>query len=297
MHILISGAGGLIGTQLGARLELTGHRVTRLVRRSAGANEVFWNPALGELNPANIEGVDAVVHLSGAGIADKRWSNAYKKEILESRTKSTSLLVRTLASLTRKPSVLLSGSAIGIYGDRDDSILNETSSLGTSFLADVCKQWESAAAAANSVGIRTVFLRTGIVLTPKGGALKKQLPLFKLGLGGKFGRGKQWQSWITLDDEIRAIEFLLTTPVSGAVNLTAPFPVTNSEFTSTLARVLHRPAVIPVPSLFPKLLLGSELAESLLFSGQRVTPSVLTTNGFKFTHEHLDEALRSLLNK
>lgn len=297
MHILISGARGLIGTQLSARLELTGHRVTRLVRRPAGPNEVSWNPALGELDPVDIEGVDAVVHLSGAGIADKRWSNSYKKEILESRTKPTDLLARTLASLTRKPSVLLSGSATGIYGARDDLEVDETSSLGTSFLADVCQQWEFAATAATNAGIRTVFLRTGIVLSSKGGALKKQLPLFKLGLGGKFGSGKQWQSWITLDDEIRAIDFLLTTPVSGAVNLTAPFPVTNSEFTSTLARVLHRPAKIPIPSLFPKLLLGRELAESLLFSGQRVIPSVLTANGFRFTHQHLEEALRSLLNK
>ena len=297
MHILISGASGLIGTQLSAHLELTGHQVTRLVRRSAGPNEVFWSPASGELNPSSIEGIDAVVHLSGAGIADKRWSNSYKKEILESRTKSTDLLARTLASLSRKPAVLLSGSAIGIYGAREDLPLDETSSLGTSFLADVCQQWESAATAAKNAGIRTAFLRTGIVITSKGGALKKQLPLFKLGLGGKFGSGKQWQSWITLDDEIRAIEFLLTAPVSGAVNLTAPNPVTNSEFTSTLARVLHRPALIPVPAIFPKLLLGSELAESLLFSGQRVVPAILTANGFKFTHEHLDEALRSLLNK
>ena len=297
MHILISGARGLIGTQLSAHLALTGHQITRLVRRAAGPNEVSWNPALGELNPASIEGIDAVIHLSGAGIADKRWTDTYKREILESRTKSTDLLAKTLASLTRKPSVLLSGSAIGIYGARDDVQVDETSLPGASFLADVCQRWESAATAATNAGIRTVFLRTGIVLTPKGGALKKQLPLFKFGLGGRFGRGKQWQSWITLDDEIRAIEFLLTAPVTGAANLTAPNPVTNSEFTSTLARVLHRPALIPVPSLFPKLLLGSELAESLLLSGQRVFPSVLTTNGFKFTHQRLEEALRSLLNK
>lgn len=297
MNILISGAGGLIGTQLSAHLERTGHRVIRLVRRPASTDEVSWNPVKNQLNPADIEGVDSVIHLSGAGIGDKRWTKSYKKEILESRTLSTNLLARTIASLNRKPTAFLSGSAIGIYGARDDTVLNETSTLGTSFLADVCKQWESAATPAVQSGIRTVFLRTGIVLTPKGGALKKQLPLFKLGLGGKFAGGKQWQSWITLDDEVRAIEFLLTAPVSGAVNLTAPNPVTNAEFTSILARVLHRPALLSIPSFGPKLLLGSELADSLLFTGQRVLPSVLTSNGFSFTHAHLEEALRSLLNK
>lgn len=297
MHILISGASGLIGTRLSAHLEHTGHRVTRLVRRPAAANEISWDPAKNQLNQADIEDIDAVVHLSGAGIGSKRWTNSYKKEILESRTLSTELLARTISSLDKKPSVFLSGSAIGIYGARDDAVLDETSAIGTSFLADVCKQWESAATPATSAGIRTVFLRTGIVLTPMGGALKKQLPLFKLGLGGKFGRGTQWQSWITLDDEVRAIEFLLTAPVFGAVNLTAPNPVTNAEFTSILARVLHRPTLLPMPSFGPKLLLGGELADSLLFTGQRVIPSVLSANGFKFTHAHLEEALRSLLNK
>lgn len=297
MNILISGASGLIGTELSAHLERLGHRVTRLVRRLAGTNEVLWNPAQNQLDPAAIEGVDAVIHLSGASIGDKRWTNSYKKEILESRTLPTNLLARTIASLNKKPEVFLSGSAIGIYGARDDMALNEASTLGVSFLADVCKQWESATTPAIQAGIRTVFLRTGIVLTPKGGALKKQLPLFKIGLGGKFAGGKQWQSWITLDDEVRAIEFLLMSQISGAVNLTAPNPVTNSEFTSTLARVLHRPALLSIPSFGPRLLLGSELAESLLFTGQRVIPSMLIANGFTFSHDHLEEALRSLLNK
>ena len=297
MNILISGASGLIGTELSSHLERAGHRVTRLVRRPAGTNEILWNPAQGQLDPASIEGTEAVIHLSGASIGDKRWTNSYKKEILESRTLSTSLLARTIASLNKKPEVFLSGSAIGIYGARDDTALDEASTLGDSFLADVCKQWESAATPAIQAGIRTVFIRTGIVLTPKGGALKKQLPLFKVGLGGKFAGGKQWQSWITLDDEVRAIEFLLKAQISGAVNLTAPNPVTNSEFTSTLARVLHRPALLPIPSFGPKLLLGGELAESLLLTGQRVIPSVLIANGFTFSHDHLEEALRSLLNK
>ncbi|MFA5775030.1 MAG: TIGR01777 family oxidoreductase [Ilumatobacteraceae bacterium] len=297
MHILISGASGLIGSRLGAHLEVLGHRVTRLVRRHSNANEISWNPTSGHLNPADIEGVDAVVNLSGASIAEKRWTKPYKKEILDSRVQSTTLLATTIASLKAKPQVFLSGSAIGIYGDRSDEVLNESSPLGNSFMSDVCKQWESAASPAIAAGIRTAFLRTGIVLTPTGGALKKQLPLFKFGLGGKFASGEQWQSWITLDDEVRAIEFLLTTQVNGAVNLTAPNPVTNSEFTKTLARVLHRPAVLPIPSFGPKLLLGRELAESLLFSGQKVIPSVLASQGFIFTHERLEEALRSLLHK
>jgi len=297
MNVLVSGASGLIGTQLSAHLEHGGHQVTRLVRRPANTNEVSWNPAKGQLNPADIEGIDAVIHLSGASIGDKRWTNSYKKEILGSRTLSTKLLARTIATLDKKPTVFLSGSAIGIYGARDDVPLDETSTLGSSFLADTCKQWESAASAAQTAGIRTVFLRTGIVLTPKGGALKKQLPLFKLGLGGKFGDGTQWQSWITLEDEVRAIEFLLTASVSGAVNLTSPNPVTNAEFTSTLARILHRATLFPIPSFAPKLLLGGELVESLLLTGQRVLPSVLTANGFRFTNTHLEESLQSLLDK
>ncbi len=297
MKIVISGASGLIGTQLSAQLTKSGHDVWRLVRRGAGANEISWDPAKGILNAADVEGADAVIHLSGAGIADKRWTASYKKEILDSRTLSTGLLAKTIASLHKRPAVFLSGSAIGIYGSRGDEILDERSANGTSFLADVCKQWEAAAAPAVSAGIRTVFLRTGIVLTPKGGALKKQLPLFKLGFGGKFSSGKQWQSWISLDDEVRAIEFLLTAPISGAVNLTAPNPVTNAEFTRTLAKVLKRPALLSIPSFGPKLLLGGELADALLFTGQRVLPNALTASGFKFAHTELADALRSLLNK
>lgn len=297
MKIIISGASGLIGTELSSHLKRSGHDVWRLVRRSAGKNEISWDPAKGVLNGADIEGTDAIVHLSGAGIGDKRWTPSYKKEILDSRTLSTGLLARTIASLSRKPTVFLSGSAIGIYGARGDEKLDEQSTNGKSFLADVCKQWEAAAEPAISAGIRTVLLRTGIVLTPRGGALKKQLPLFKIGAGGKFGRGDQWQSWISLDDEIRAIEYLLTANVSGPVNLTAPNPVTNAQFTTTLAKVLKRPALLPIPSFGPKLLLGGELADALLFTGQRVLPNALEASGFKFAHSNLEEALRSLLKK
>jgi len=297
MKIVVSGSSGLIGTQLVTKLSSSGHDVIRLVRRSPKSGEIQWNPKSGTLDAAALEGVDAVIHLSGAGIGDKRWTAGYRKEILDSRTASTALLATTIASLSRKPSVFLSGSAIGIYGARNDEQLTEVSTHGTGFLAEVCEQWEAAAKPAIDAGIRTVFLRTGIVLTPKGGALKKLLPLFKLGVGGKFGNGKQWQSWISLDDEIGAIEHLLSTKVSGAVNLTAPNPVTNAEFTKVLASVLKRPAVVPVPTFAPKILLGGELADALLFTGQRVIPAALNASGYMFKHTTLESALRSLLSK
>lgn len=297
MKIVISGASGLIGTQLVTTLKSSGHEVVQLVRRSAAAGQIMWDPKSGKLDPASLEGCDAVIHLSGAGIGDKRWSDAYRKEILDSRTATTSLLANTIASLQRKPSVFLSGSAIGIYGARGDEQLTETSEHGTGFLADVCEQWEAAAKPAIDAGVRTVFLRTGIVLSPKGGALKKLLPLFRLGVGGKFGNGKQWQSWISMDDEVASIIHLLTADVSGAVNLTAPQPVTNAEFTKVLARVVKRPAIVPVPTFAPKILLGGELADALLFTGQRVMPQVLTASGYVFKHSTLESALRSLLTK
>ena len=297
MKIVISGASGLIGTQLVTSLKSSGHEVVQLVRRSAAAGQIMWDPKSGKLDPASLEGCDAVIHLSGAGIGDKRWNDAYRKEILDSRTATTSLLANTIASLQRKPSVFLSGSAIGIYGARGDEQLTETSAHGTGFLADVCKQWEAAAKPAVDAGVRTVFLRTGIVLSPKGGALKKLLPLFRLGVGGKFGNGKQWQSWISMDDEVASIIHLLTANVSGAVNLTAPQPVTNAEFTKVLARVVKRPAIVPVPTFAPKILLGGELADALLFTGQRVMPHALTASGYVFKHSTLESALRSLLTK
>ncbi|NCV75311.1 TIGR01777 family protein [bacterium] len=297
MKIVISGASGLIGKRLVEQLQHHGHDVVRLVRRAAGTGEVMWDPKAGVLSASALEGADAVIHLSGAGIGDKRWTTSYKREILESRTLTTNLIATTIANMNRKPSVFLSGSAIGIYGPRGDEQLNEVSTDGTSFLADVCKQWEDAAKPASDAGIRTVLLRTGIVLTTKGGALKRQLPLFQLGLGGKFGNGKQWQSWISIDDEVGAIEHLLTANVSGAVNLTAPNPVTNAEFASTLARVVKRPAFLPIPPFAPKAILGGELADALLFTGQRVLPAALNASGYQFVHPTLEVALRALLNK
>ena len=297
MKIIISGASGLIGKPLVKKLSLAGHEVVQLVRRTPNANESQWNPATGQIDASVIDGADAVIHLSGAGIGDRRWTTKYKQELVESRTKSTALLASTIANCAKKPSVFLSGSAIGIYGPRGDEELTEQSSNGSSFLADICKQWEAAAKPAVDAGARTVYLRTGIVLTPLGGALKKQLPLFKLGLGGKFGDGRAWQSWISLDDELAAIEHLLTAKVSGAVNLTAPNPVTNADFTTTLARTIKRLAILPIPKFGPQLLLGAELADALLFTGQRVMPAELLKSGFVFKHSTIEVALRALLNK
>ncbi len=299
MEIAITGATGLIGTALTESLRAGGHRVVALTRGTARAtgDQIGWDPAKGTIDAASLEGIDAVVHLAGAGIGDHRWTDDYKREIRNSRTVGTALIATTLAALDRKPSVLLSGSAIGWYGDRADEVLTETSAGGSGFLAEVCRDWEAATAPAQATGIRVAHLRTGIVLTPRGGALKKLLPLFKIGAGGRFGKGTQWQSWISLDDEIGAITHLLTADVQGAVNLTAPNPVTNAELSKVLASVLHRPSFLPVPSFGPKLLLGAELADNLLFSGQRVLPEVLQGSGYRFAHPTLEQALRSLLSK
>lgn len=299
MRIVISGSTGLIGTALVEHLRSQGHTVVQLVRRpAAGTDQATWDPAAGTLDPAVINGADAVINLSGAGIGDKRWTDEYKRELLSSRVDTTGLLARTIAAVDEKPAVFLSGSAIGWYGPRGDELLDETEPRpGSTFLADICVQWEAAAQPAADAGVRTALLRTGIVLTPAGGALKKQLPLFKFGLGGKFAKGSQWQSWISLPDEVRAIAHLLTTDVAGPVNLTAPTPVTNAEFTKVLAAVLKRPAIVPVPSFGPKLLLGGELADALLFTGQRVVPSALTASGFVFEHPTLEVALRALLGR
>lgn len=295
MRIVISGSSGLIGTALVSHLRDDGHDVVRLVRRPAGAGEATWDPSTGTLDRAVIDGADAVVNLAGAGIGDKRWTADYKAQLLSSRLDTTSLLSSTIAACASRPSVFLSGSAIGFYGARGDEALDETAAPGTDFLADLVVQWEAATAPAEAAGTRVAHLRTGIVLAKQGGALKKQLPLFKFGLGGRFGSGRQYQSWIGLEDEVRAIVFLLTAPVSGPVNLTAPNPVTNAEFTKVLASVLHRPAFLPIPSFGPKLLLGSELVEHLLLTGQRVVPGVLQRAGFEFRHPELAGALEAIL--
>ena len=297
MRVVISGATGLIGTALCATLSDAGHDVVRLVRRNATANDILWDPARRSMPAGALSGADAVVHLAGAGIGDRRWSDNYRREILESRTASTSMLADAIATTEDGPRVFLSGSAIGYYGATGDEQLDESSPAGSGFLADVCVQWEAAAAPAVQAGARVAFLRTGIVLSPAGGALKKLLPLFTIGAGGRFGSGRQWQSWISLPDEVGAIVHLLTAEVSGPVNLTAPNPLTNAEFTKVLASVMRRPALLPVPRLGPALLLGGDLADALLYTGQRVMPGVLTRSGYQFQHPALDMALRALLGR
>lgn len=299
MDILITGASGLIGSAVREQLLEDGHRAIALVRRAprGGADEIRWDPEQGLIDVSELEGLDGVVHLAGAGIGDHRWTAAYKQEVLQSRVQGTTLLARTLTNLDRPPSVMVSGSAIGYYGDRGNELLTEQSGPGDLFLSKVCVAWERAAAAASEAGIRVPIIRTGIVLDSDKGALPKLLPLFKLYAGGRMGSGHQWWSWISLADEVRAITWLLDpeTDVDGPVNLTAPGTVTNADFTRALGRVLHRPTFLTVPSFGPKLLKGPELAQELLFASQRVAPAVLHANGFEFDHPDLDTALRSVL--
>ncbi len=299
MEIVIAGSSGLIGTALRESLAADGHRPIALVRRPPrpGQDEIEWDPAAGELDNDAIDGVDAVINLAGASIGDHRWTDDYRRTLVESRTDTTSLLASACAAAGKPPSVFLGGSAIGYYGSRGDEVLTESSTRGQGFLSDLVQAWEAAAQPAIDAGIRTCFLRSGIVLDSDGGVLPKFLPLFKLGIGGRFGSGEQYFSWISIDDEIAAIEFLLADEsISGPVNLTAPNPVTNAEFTEALADVLNRPAFLSVPAFGPRLLLGTDRADSLLFEGQRVEPAVLTDAGFGFQHETVTEALSHVLD-
>ncbi len=300
MRVLVTGSSGLIGRELVAELGRQGHQATRLVRRPvAGAGEATWDPAAGTIDAAALEGHDAAVHLAGAGIGDHRWSDAHKRAVLDSRVQGTGLLARTLASLDRPPEVLASGSAVGYYGYESGEPVTETSPKGSGFLADVVGAWEEAAAPAQEAGIRTVRLRSGVVLTAKGGALKKQLLPFKLGFGGRLGDGKQWLSWISLDDEVAAIIHLLSAgSTSGPVNVTSPQPVTNKEFTATLARVLHRLAFIPVPTPALHALFGKEMTKEMLLGGQKVLPVRLQAEAcYTFAHPELEGALRHTLRR
>jgi len=297
MRIAITGSTGLIGSALSTELREQGHDVVPVVRRAPGDNEIGWSVAERRIDDGAFDGIDAVVHLAGAGIGDKRWTDEYKELVLESRTVGTALVAQAVNEAANPPSVLLSGSAIGYYGASPTAEFSEGDPVGTGFLAEVCEAWESSAAPAQAGDTRVVFLRTGIVLSPDGGALKKQLPLFKFGLGGKMGSGEQWQSWISIDDEVGSIIHLLTSELQGPVNLTAPNPVTNAEFTDTLGSVLKRPTFLPIPKFGPKLLLGGELSENLLFTGQKVVPTALLADGYEFRHPTLEAALRDLLDR
>ena len=289
-RIAITGASGLIGTALVGKLKSEGYTVQRLVRRpTVSPEEIYWNPANSEIDTAALAGVDAVIHLAGAGVGDKRWTKKYKAEILNSRLLGTTTIANAVAEVKSK--VFISSSAIGWYGETGNRAVTETDRGGDDFLAAVCREWESAADLAGDV--RTVKLRTGLVLDPTGGALGRMLPLFRFGLGGKLGNGKQWWSWITLHDQLRAIQFVLENEnIAGAVNLTAPNPVTNQEFTSALARALRRPALFPAPAFALKLALGGFSTEIL--GSKKVLPAALQDAGFTFDFPHIGPALDAL---
>lgn len=302
MDIAITGSTGLIGTRLGAALRADGHRVIAVVRPGSrtpegAARTIAWDPSAGTIDQDALVGLDAVVHLAGEGIGDKRWTDEQMARIIDSRVQGTTVLAEALAGLDGGPKVLVSGSAIGFYGDRHDEVLTEASPPGSNelFLTRICTAWEAAAQPAIDAGIRVAFARTGIVLTPDGGALQQLLPLFKLGVGGRMGSGKQWMSWISIDDEIAALQWLLDHDISGPVNIVAPHPVTNAELASALGDALHRPSFLPVPAFGPRLLKGRQLADELLFASQRVLPTVLESSGYPFRHRTLPEALSALL--
>jgi uncharacterized protein (TIGR01777 family) len=296
MQVAVTGASGLIGTALVHALREGGHGVKRLVRRPPRApDEAQWDVAAGRLDPAVLDGCDAVVHLAGEPIGARRWTAAQKARIRDSRVDGTRLLAETLAALPDGPRALVCASGVGYYGDRGDEVLTEDSDPGVGFLADLVQAWERAADAARGANVRVVHLRTGIVLTASGGALARLLPLFRLGLGGRFGSGRQYMSWISLDDEVGLYLHALTNDaMSGPVNATAPNPVTNAELTRILAAVLHRPALLPIPRFGPRLVLG-QLAEELLFFGQRVIPAKALDTRYDFRHATLEPALRDLL--
>jgi uncharacterized protein (TIGR01777 family) len=297
LHIAVTGASGLIGSALSRRLKAAGHRVTPLVRRPAGAGEISWDPDNGRLEPGQLEGMDAVIHLAGENVG-ARWTAARKRRIRGSRTTGTRLLAQAIARARRRPGALVSASAIGIYGNRGDEVLTENSPAGDArldFLAEVGREWEAAAEPARASGVRVVHPRFGLVLSPHGGALKKMLLPFRLGLGGRLGSGTQWMSWISIDDVVGAtLHVLLTESFSGPVNMVAPEPVRNRDFTVILGRVLSRPTPFAVPAAALRLVLG-EMATSTLLASARVLPKRLLAAGYRFEHSDLETALRHVL--
>ena len=289
-RIAISGASGLIGTALVGHLRSEGHTVQRLVRRKAQApDEIQWDPASNSVDIDALTGVDAIIHLAGANVGDHRWTKKYRAEILNSRLLGTTAIAHAVTTVA--PKVFISASAIGYYGETGNRAVTEGDRGGDDFLAAVCREWEAAADLASN--IRVVKIRTGLVLEPTGGALGRMLPLFRFGIGGKLGSGKQWWSWITLHDQIRAICHLLESDLSGPVNLTSPNPVTNQEFTAALARALHRPALLPVPGFALKIALGGFSTEIL--GSKKVLPQALLDSGFTFDYPHITSALDELV--
>ena len=295
MRILVTGASGLVGSALIPFLAAAGHQAVRLVRSAPGGDDIHWDPDAGVLDAQDLEGLHGVVHLAGENIASGRWSAAKKRRIKESRVRGTRLLAGALAGLESPPRVLVSASAIGFYGDRGDEELSEGSAAGSGFLSEVCREWEAATAAAEGKGIRVVHARLGVVLGKDGGALAKMLTPFRLGAGGIIGNGRQYMSWITLDDTVAAIAHLLSTEsAAGPVNVVAPAPVTNREFTRTLGGVLRRPTLFPMPGLAARLAFG-EMADALLLASARVKPTGLLGSGYAFRHGSLEEGLRHVL--
>jgi uncharacterized protein (TIGR01777 family) len=303
MRIAVTGSSGLIGSALVRSLLADGHDVLRLVRHRSGLGGqpdgsvgVGWNPARGEIDLAGLAGTEAVVHLAGAGVAERRWTDAYKQLIRDSRVQGTRTLATALTELDTPPAVLVSASAVGYYGQTGDRVIEESAPAGDDFLARVCVEWEGAARPAAEAGIRVVHPRTGLVLSAEGGAGARLFPLFRLGLGGRLGDGEQYWSFISLADQVAALRFLIDTPeVSGPVNLTAPHPVTNAELTRALGRVLGRPTVLPVPEFALRLALGEMAVE--VVGSHRVLPHKLLTAGFRFAHPEVTDAVRAALTR
>jgi uncharacterized protein (TIGR01777 family) len=297
-RVLIAGASGTIGCALVVFLRTQGHTVVRLVRRAPNSSdELFWDPATGELDVRALEGVDAIINLSGENVAGGRWTATRRDAIFRSRVDATRTLVGGIRQLQRKPEVFVSASAVGFYGDRGDDVLTERSGIGHGFLPEVCLAWETHADGVRKVGVRTALVRFGVVLTPTGGALAKLLPVFRAGLGGPVGGGAQWISWIAIDDVVGGIYHVLNQPVcEGPMNLVAPEPVTNREFTATLARVLRRPAIVAVPRFVLRGIFG-EMADATVLASTRVMPERLLATGYRFRQPRLEEALRYVLGK
>src|SRR5215213_10376618 len=294
MNVLISGATGLIGSALAQELKDGGHSITRLTRSPKGENDVRWDPDAGTID-GSLAGTEAVVHLAGESIAEGRWTASKKERIMESRKKGTRLLAEAIAGLPTPPRVMVSASAVGYYGDRGNELLREDSGPGSDFLAEVCKAWEAAADPAREAGIRVVHPRFGIVLSPKGGALGTTLPIFKLGGGGRIGSGRQWWSWVALDDVVGAIMHALEgDSVEGPANVGSPNPLTNAQYTRVLGKVLNRPTVFPLPAPAARLALG-EVADALLLASQRMQPARLKETGYEFRYPELEGTLRHLL--